>query len=123
MNNTEIMTTHGVGRPLSEAQRSHLTGLIAAMNVAQIRLEAAQKVAAAQQDAAQAAYDGAQATAQAFLNYCGQELGCTFSDGDWQFDQAIMAFVRVEIPPRDDAVTHLDTQAVGAVIHENGKLT
>jgi multidrug efflux pump subunit AcrA (membrane-fusion protein) len=121
MNNTEIMTTHGVGRPLSEAQRSHLTGLIAAMNVAQIRLEAAQKVAAAQQEAAQAAYDGAQATAQAFLNYCGQELGCTFSDGDWQFDQAIMAFVRVEAVAEPLAPLH------GAfepdAIHENGKVT
>jgi multidrug efflux pump subunit AcrA (membrane-fusion protein) len=90
----EITTTHGIGRPLSEAQRGHLTALIAAMNVAQVRLEAAQKVAEAQQEAAQAAFDSAQATAQAFLNYCGAELGCTFSDGDWRFDQGLMAFVR-----------------------------
>lgn len=94
----EIMTTHGVGRPLSEAQRSHLTSLVAAMNVAQIKLEATQKVAQAQAEAAQQLYDGSQAQAQAFLNYCGAELGCTFSDGDWTFDQALMAFVRVEEP-------------------------
>jgi hypothetical protein len=99
------MNKQEVGRPLSEAQRQHLTQLIADMRVSKAKLEAAKSIMDAQIAAAQKEYDGASQNANAFLRYCGNEHRITFDDGKWGFDENLMCFVR-NLPSEDvdDAV-------------------
>jgi hypothetical protein len=93
-----MTSTQQVGRPLSEAQRQHLTTLIAAMRVAAAKKEAAESIMAMQVEMAQKEFDSAQDAANAFLRYCGLEHQVTFDDGQWGFDEQLMCFVR-KLPP------------------------
>jgi hypothetical protein len=87
------------GRRLSEAQRQHLMQLILAMNTASAKRDAANGILQAQVEIAQRELETAEANANAFLRYCGNELNVTFDDGKWRFDQSLMCFVRTEQDP------------------------